>query len=123
VYSPHGGSLHYDERSFSGRLVFLLERLMGSITDEIVFVSDHELASYRRKVGRPRSACRLVYNGLRPAEFEPVVTLPDAADFLYVGMMRDLKGPDLFIDALAEASSRTGLRLSASLVGDGADLP
>ena len=27
---------------------------------------------------------------------------PDAADFLYIGMMRDLKGPDLFIDAIGD---------------------
>ena len=51
----------------------------------------------------------LVYNGLRAGEFEPVMPAADAADFLYIGMMRDLKGPDLFIDGAGrdrEAASR-----------------
>lgn len=122
IYSPHGGSLHYDEQTATGRLFFLLERLMGSFTDSILFVSEHEMQTYLRKVGHPRSAHRLVYNGLRAEEFAPVKAARHAADFLYVGMMRDLKGPDLFIDALAEASTRTGRSLSAAMVGDGADL-
>src|SRR5205823_3095014 len=45
------------------------------------------------------------------------------ADFLYIGMMRDLKGPDLFIDALAGAERRIGRPLSAVMVGAGDDLP
>ena len=39
-------------------------------------------------------------------------------------MMRDLKGPDLFIDALARAETADRARSSApSMVGDGDDLP
>lgn len=123
IYSPHGGSLHYDTTSATGRLIFLLERLMGRFTDHLLFVSDYELRTYIDKVGRPAAPFRQVYNGLREEEFEPVVTHADAADFLYIGMMRDLKGPDLFIDALAEAASRTGRQLTAAMVGDGSDLP
>jgi glycosyltransferase involved in cell wall biosynthesis len=47
----------------------------------------------------------------------------DAGDFLYIGMMRDLKGPDIFIDALAAAERIVGRPLSAVMVGDGDDLP
>ena len=72
-------------------------------TDYLLFVSDYERRTYRRKVGEPPIPNTLVYNGLRAAEFEPVATQPDAADLLYIGMMRDLKGPDIFIDALALA--------------------
>ncbi|RVA02331.1 glycosyltransferase family 4 protein, partial [Mesorhizobium sp. M7A.F.Ca.US.001.02.1.1] len=42
---------------------------------------------------------------------------------LYIGMMRDLKGPDIFIDALALAGPRFGRALTAVMVGDGDDLP
>ena len=52
-----------------------------------------------------------------------VPTAPGAADLLYIGMMRDLKGPDIFIDALALAGARLGRRVSAVMVGDGDDLP
>ena len=123
LYSPHGGSLHYDETTATGKLFFALERFMGRFTDSLLFVSDYERRTYRRKVGEPPIPNRLVYNGLRAAEFEPVVAVPDAADLLYIGMMRDLKGPDIFIDALVLAATRLGRRLSAVMVGDGDDLP
>lgn len=123
LYSPHGGSLHYDEATATGKLFFGLERFMACFTDCLLFVSDYERKTYRRKVGEPPIPNRLVYNGLRAAEFEPVTTSADAADFLYIGMMRDLKGPDIFIDALALAGNELGRPLSAVMVGDGDDLP
>lgn len=123
LYSPHGGSLHYDERTVTGKLFFGVERLMEHFTDHLLFVSDYERRTFYRKVGKPRVPNSLVYNGLREAEFEPVVPHKDAADFLYIGMMRDLKGPDLFIDALAQLRQRLGRDITAVMVGDGQDLP
>ncbi|RAZ88418.1 glycosyltransferase family 1 protein [Mesorhizobium hawassense] len=123
LYSPHGGSLHYDETTATGKLFFGLERSMARFTDCLLFVSDYERKTYRRKVGEPPIPNRLVYNGLRAAEFEPVAAAADAADLLYIGMMRDLKGPDIFIDALALAGNALGRPLSAVMVGDGDDLP
>ena len=38
-------------------------------------------------------------------------------------MMRDLKGPDIFLDALSGAEQKTGRELSAVMVGAGDDLP
>lgn len=123
LYSPHGGSLHYSERTLTGWVFFRLERLMEAVTDHTLFVSDYERRAFIRKVGVPRSPNSLVHNGLRAEEFVPVEPAADAADFLYVGMMRDLKGPDLFLDALAKVETHTGRRVSAVLVGDGDDLP
>ncbi len=123
LYSPHGGSLHYDENTTTGKLFFALERFMARFTDHLLFVSDYERRTYRRKVGEPQIPNSLVYNGLRAAEFEPAITGADAADLLYIGMMRDLKGPDIFIDALALAGPRLGRALTAVMVGSGDDLP
>ncbi len=123
IYSPHGGVLHYDAASKGGRVLFTAERLMERVTDHLVFVSEHERETYRRKVGPIRAASSLVYNGLREEEFEETGSAPDAADFLYVGMMRDLKGPDIFLDALASARTTTGRNVSAVMVGAGDDLP
>jgi glycosyltransferase involved in cell wall biosynthesis len=123
LYSPHGGSLHYDEHTLTGKLFFALEGVMARFTDCLLFVSEYERRAYRRKVGEPPIPNVLVYNGLRPAEFEPVADDPDAADLLYIGMMRDLKGPDIFIDALAAAEAALGRPLSAVMVGAGEDLP
>lgn len=123
LYSPHGGSLHYDEGTAKGKFFFALERLMTRLTDHILFVSAYEKATFRRKIGEPRTPNSLVYNGLREAEFEPVDTTADAADFLYIGAMRDLKGPDILIDALAMAEELIGREITAVLVGDGDDRP
>ncbi|MBX3569203.1 MAG: glycosyltransferase [Rhizobiaceae bacterium] len=122
LYSPHGGSLHYDENTTTGKVFFGLERLMGRFTDHLLFVSDYERRTYRQKVGEPPIPNSLVYNGLRAGEFEPVALEADAADFLYIGMMRDLKGPDLFLDALARVEAAAGRPLRAVMVGDGDDL-
>jgi glycosyltransferase involved in cell wall biosynthesis len=123
LYSPHGGSLHYDETTRTGKLFFALERNMARFTDCLLFVSDYERQAYRKKVGEPPIPNTLVYNGVRPAEFEPVPDDPDAADLLYIGMMRDLKGPDIFIDALARTEAALARPVSAVMVGDGDDLP
>ena len=122
LYTAHGGSLHYDERTATGKLFFALERLMARFTDYILFVSEYERGAFHRKVGKPDRPSGLVYNGLREAEFEKVPAAQDAADFLYIGMMRDLKGPDLFIDALAQAEMRLGRNVTAVMVGEGEHL-
>ncbi len=123
LYSPHGGSLHYDEDTLTGKAIFFAERALERRTDHLLFVSDFERQTYQRKVGEPRVTNAVVYNGLREAEFEPVAHTEDAADFLYIGMMRDLKGPDIFIDALSLATRQSGKKLNAVMVGDGDDLP
>ncbi|RWB33159.1 MAG: glycosyltransferase family 1 protein [Mesorhizobium sp.] len=123
LYSPHGGSLHYDETTATGKLFFALERFMARFTDYLLFVSDYERQTYHRKVGEPPIPNNLVYNGLSAAEFEPVRTEQNAADVLYIGMMRDLKGPDIFIDALVLAGTWLGRPVKAVMVGDGDDLP
>ncbi|WP_246671242.1 glycosyltransferase [Mesorhizobium sp. 8] len=123
LYSPHGGSLHYDESTLTGKLFFALERTMAHFTDCLLFVSGYERQAYRRKVGEPPIPNALVYNGLNEDEFQPVSVRPDAADMLYIGMMRDLKGPDIFIDALVQAEALASRRISAVMVGAGEDLP
>jgi glycosyltransferase involved in cell wall biosynthesis len=121
LYSPHGGSLHYNPSTMTGRATFMLEGLLERVSEHILFVSEHEQDTYRRKVGEPKVGHRVIYNGVTPAEFEPVLPAADASDFLYIGMMRDLKGPDIFIDALGLAESALGRPLTAVMVGSGDD--
>lgn len=123
LYAPHGGSLHYDEHTLTGKLFFRVEGMMARFTDHLLFVSDYERRAYRKKVGEPPVPNSLVYNGLREEEFEPVGEAPDAADVLYIGMMRDLKGPDILIDAVPLAEQRLGRQLRVVMVGAGDDLP
>ncbi|KSV81253.1 hypothetical protein N182_16020 [Sinorhizobium sp. GL2] len=119
LYSPHGGSLHYRPGSMTGRLVFPAERIQQRITDALVFVCDFERQTYFAKVGAPSERNELIYNGIDDREFETVPPGPDAVDFLYIGMMRDLKGPDLFVEAFAQTERLVGRPLSALMIGDG----
>ncbi|MBP2467755.1 glycosyltransferase involved in cell wall biosynthesis [Sinorhizobium meliloti] len=119
LYSPHGGSLHFERRSLAGSLILRVERLQERLTDALVFVCEYERRTYGARVGLPLARNELIYNGIDDAEFEPVETGPGAVDFLYIGMMRDLKGPDLFIEGFAAAEEIAGRRLSALMVGDG----
>jgi glycosyltransferase involved in cell wall biosynthesis len=123
IYCPHGGSLHYDPATRSGRLFFRIERFMERLTDALVFVSRYEAETYTRKVGPPRRPWRVVPNGLREDEFVPVEARRDAADFLYIGMLRDLKGTDVFINALARLRELRGTAPTAHIVGDGPGKP
>ena len=120
-YSPHGGTLHFNRASLSGQVVLRLERMQERFGDALVFVCDYERRTYAEKVGVPRTMSQVIYNGIKDTEFEPVVPVPDAADFLYIGMLRDLKGPDVFIDAFARTERAVGRPLSALMVGDGPD--
>ena len=118
-YTPHGGSLHYSSDSWSGSAFLRLERLLGHFTDGLIFESEYGFRVYRQKVGAPACDARVIHNGLAPAEFNPVPTVPDAADFLFIGELRDLKGVDVLLHAL-ERVGRTR-QVSAVIVGDGPD--
>ncbi|CCM75090.1 glycosyltransferase family 4 protein [Rhizobium mesoamericanum] len=121
LYTAHGGSLHYSRRSLLGQFVLRMERLQEYFTDALVFICEYERDAYTKKVGRPRTETRLIYNGIGERDFELIPTRSDAVHYLYVGMLRDLKGPDLFVEAFAKAERILGRPLSAVMVGDGPD--
>jgi glycosyltransferase involved in cell wall biosynthesis len=121
LYTAHGGSLHFSRSSPQGQLVLLFERLQERLTDALIFICDFERQSYEKKVGRPKILTRLIYNGINERDFRPIPTRSDSVHFVYIGMLRDLKGPDLFVDAFAKTERRVGRPLSALMIGDGPD--
>jgi glycosyltransferase involved in cell wall biosynthesis len=120
VYTPHGGSLHYGWRSPTGLIYLTLERLLIARTDLFLFESAYGLDVFRAKLGTPGATARVVHNGVTAAEFEPVVTDPAAADLVFVGELRILKGVDVLIQAIA-LLERQGRSLSAVIAGEGPD--
>lgn len=118
-YSPHGGSLHFDPASRSGKLYFMVERMLESRTDTLMFVARFEEETYTAKIGAPSCETRLIYNGLAKNEFLDVETAKDAADFLFIGEMRDLKGYDLVIEATKALRANGYERLKILMVGSG----
>jgi glycosyltransferase involved in cell wall biosynthesis len=121
VYTPHGGSLHFDPDALLNRLYLTVERALERVTDFIPFESAYAERRFAATIGFSRSTSRVVPNGLRPGEFEPVEPIADAADFLYVGEWRRFKGVDTLIDALALIGKETGEAPRLALVGSGPD--
>jgi glycosyltransferase involved in cell wall biosynthesis len=63
---------------------------------------------------------RVVHNGVRRDELEPIPLAQDASDIVFLGELRRLKGVDVLIDAIAQLN-REGRAVTAKLVGDGPD--
>lgn len=120
VYTPHGGSLHFSRTNPVGFAYLSVESMLLKKTDLALFESEYAKAVFEDKVGTPSGISHVVHNGVRPDEFEPVATGPDAADVLFVGELRKLKGVDVLIEALSLLKSR-GEKLRALIVGDGPD--
>lgn len=118
-YTPHGGSLHFDPRSIEGRVYHTLEKGLGRVTDGLLFESAYSKRVYEERIGAGRTPARIVPNGLGEADFTPHDPAPDAADFLFVGELRQLKGVDVLLQALA--SIRGHKRARAAIVGAGPD--
>jgi glycosyltransferase involved in cell wall biosynthesis len=120
VYTPHGGSLLFGHETLAGRVYLTTEKLLQGLGDLYLFASAYSAEMFVRKIGRPRGLMRIVHNGVPPAEFEPVAVAPDASDLVFIGELRMLKGIDVLIDAIA-ALGHGGRKVTATLVGDGAD--
>ncbi len=117
AYTPHGGSLH---DAVGGRISILLERMLKRRGQLYLFESAYSHDVFCRKVGAPAGLARIVHNGVRKDECEPIALATDATDIVYLGEMRMLKGVDVLLDALAHLRRR-GQRLTATLIGDGPD--
>jgi glycosyltransferase involved in cell wall biosynthesis len=120
VYTPHGGSLHYDWRSLAGFFYLASERVLMRCTDLFLFESAYGRDVFRAKIADPGARARVVHNGVTEAEFAPVVPDGQATDLVFVGELRLLKGVDLLIAAVA-ALARDGRPITATIVGDGPD--
>jgi glycosyltransferase involved in cell wall biosynthesis len=121
LYSPHGGSLHFDASSKNGKVYFQIEKILERMTDCLCFVAEFEANTYRQKIGTPKCPSRVIYNGLAEDEFEPVALADNAADFLFIGEMRLLKGPDLMLRALSRLKAEGAQDISAVMIGEGPD--
>jgi glycosyltransferase involved in cell wall biosynthesis len=106
AYTPHGGSFNYRAHPAVEATLMTVEKLLVYPSDLFLFESGFIAGCFHDKVGRPKKIVRIVPNGIKPAEFEPIVPNDDAADFLYVGELRAAKGIDTLIDALALVASR-----------------
>jgi len=119
IYTPHGGSLNYQRGTAASRLFMGLERQLIGATDGIVFESAFAQAQYLARVGGADLSRRVVFNGLPPEDFHAVVQHDDATDFLFIGELRDIKGVDVLLKALAGV--RACIPATLTVVGEGAE--
>ena len=119
VYTPHGGSLHYHWLAFPGFVFLASEWALARIGTGMIFVCEFERRSFAKKIGLGGKPDTVVHNGLWPEEFSAIKPDKDAADILYMGDMRHLKGVDILLKALAIVQRKRAL--TACLVGDGPD--
>ncbi len=118
-YTPHGGSLHFAEGSPAALAFIGMEKVLARFTEGLIFESDYIRREYERRVGAGLAPTVVVTNGLQPSDFVTHAPRADAADFLFVGELRELKGVDVLLRALA-AVARTR-PVSAVIVGAGPD--
>lgn len=119
VYTPHGGSLHYAWSSPAGAVFLSAEKALAAIGTGIHFVCEYEKATFAQKIGLGAKPHAVIHNGLWPEEFELAEPLPNAADILFLGDMRVLKGVDTLLQAIASLNATRPV--TACLVGDGPD--
>ena len=119
LYTPHGGVLHFSKSSMSGRIFHGLERALMAQTGAIIFESAYARATYSALIGDPTCPTEVIHNGLAPDEFVPVEQNVDAADFVFVGELRDLKGIHVLVDALAGVTRPDGMPATLVMAGDG----
>lgn len=118
IYTPHGGSLHYDAKSLAGMLYLGIERMLNGRTDAFIFESMFAREAFAMKVGEPRAYSKVVHNGVGEQDFRPLPLLTKIYDIAFVGELRLLKGVDTLLDALATLRTR---KLKVVIAGDGAD--
>jgi glycosyltransferase involved in cell wall biosynthesis len=119
VYTPHGGSLHYSPSTPMGRLYIMAERKLAPLTDGFLFESVFAANRYAELIVMPKCPVRIVPNGLYRHEFYESLLADDAADFVFIGELRKLKGVDVLLEALAAHQSIFPGR--AIIVGSGPD--
>lgn len=117
-YTPHGGSFHFST-GLQGAVYMGMERLLARATDLFLFESAYIRKRFEQSVTAPDSKKFVTLNGISEEEFAPVPPNADAADFLYIGELRALKGIDTLLDALALCNDHPEWTLN--LVGAGAE--
>jgi glycosyltransferase involved in cell wall biosynthesis len=120
AYTPHGGSLLLKHDNLSGRMYLALEKLLLMRRTLFLFESAYSGTVFRDKIGHPNGLVRVIHNGVAASEFAPVETAPDAADLVFMGELRTVKGIDILIAAIAQLH-RNGHPVTAVLVGSGPD--
>jgi glycosyltransferase involved in cell wall biosynthesis len=120
VYTPHGGSLHYEWAAIPGFLFMATEWALRQKTAGLAFVCEYEKNLFAKKIGIGSAKTNVVHNGLWKDEFNPVHLNADACDLFFVGELCHRKGVDILIDAVAILKPER--KITVAMIGDGPDM-
>jgi len=116
-YTPHGGSLNFNKTNPIGLFYHGLEKILMGATDGLIFESAFAKSTWQTKIGAITCPNKVVHNGLLEGDFVPVTHQQASYDFVFVGELRDIKGVDVLLHALA--ALKTDHKFRALIVGDG----
>lgn len=124
VYTPHGGSVHSCYGFPYDFLYRSTERMLKPITNLYLFESNYTYSSFVAASGHLKNGRYLVnYNGVDGNAFSPVRCwsdgLSDAVNILVAGALRDIKGQEVAIHALAKLKHTNDMDIRLHLCGDG----
>ncbi|MDF1686955.1 MAG: glycosyltransferase [Parvibaculaceae bacterium] len=119
LYTPHGGSLHFSPRSPAGLLYHSVERFLLRRTEGIIFESQFGQDRFSQIIGKMPEQVRVIHNGITASEFDSLETSATAADFVFLGELRTLKGVGELLEALSIL--KLSKPVTAVLVGSGPD--
>ena len=121
IYTPHGGVLHYDAASRTGKLVHKAEKWLLPATDAILFESAFAKRAFLAQIGNPSCVTPVIHNGLRPDEFKSIPAESGAFEFVFVGELRAIKGLSFLLEALTRIKRPDGQLARLVIVGGGPD--
>lgn len=116
-YTPHGGTLNYRPGSLASRIFLTIEKRLLPFTDGLCFESQYASDKFDEMVGIPKCQVGVIPNGVRPSEFTPHILNEDASDFVFLGEIREVKGVDLLVEAIANLKQTHNA--SVCVVGEG----
>ncbi len=99
IYTPHGGSLHRVHGRIKNVVYDLIERFLMPMTDIFLFESNYSAEVFTKNITDPGKKTVINYNGVDiPEKYSTnVYQAGDKIRFASFGLLRHLKGHDIFI--------------------------
>ncbi len=119
LYTPHGGVLNYNKKSLAGKIFRFIEKILMVRTNAMPFESAFVKREYLEQIGTPKFPNPVIHNGLAEEEFLPLKKPKKTYDFAFIGELRDVKGIEFLIDALAELKNTKNKSISLVIAGSG----
>lgn len=124
IYTPHGGSVHSCYGLFYGILYRSIERALKPMTGLYLFESNYTYNSFITASGRLKTDRYMVnHNGVDCEAYSPVrhwaEGMGTVVKILVAGALRDIKGQEVAIRALAKLIHMNKRNFQLHLCGDG----